>query len=143
MIVQVDSSDDNLIRQIQKLFSETYKQKNELKNEFVNNPYTKIYMYIENNNILGIIHINDIYDRYEINNIFVLKEHRQKKIATKLLEEVIKIGKKNKIVNITLEVKNNNIPAINLYKKYCFIAKATRKGYYNGVDGILMEKEMM
>ena len=43
--------------------------------------------------------------------------------------------------NITLEVKKDNIPAISLYKSVGFVEKAIRKGYYQGIDGILMEKE--
>ena len=40
----------------------------------------------------------------------------------------------------TLEVKINNYIAINLYQKYGYKKVAIRKGYYNGVDGILMER---
>ena len=43
--------------------------------------------------------------------------------------------------NISLEVNVNNIPAIKLYKKNGFIEKAIRKGYYQGIDGILMERK--
>jgi ribosomal protein S18 acetylase RimI-like enzyme len=42
--------------------------------------------------------------------------------------------------NITLEVKEDNTPALKLYKKFDFEEKAVRKGYYNGVDGLLMER---
>ena len=143
MIVEIKIDDKEKIEEIQVLFSEVYKQKKELENEFLNNPYTKIYVYLEKNNIIGIIHINDIYDRYEINNIFVLEEYRNNKTASKLVEKIIDVGKKQNIINITLEVRKNNISAINLYKKYGFVEKAIRKGYYNGIDGILMEKEMM
>lgn len=143
MIINVNVDNIDLINDIQIKFNELYKQKNELINEFEQNPYTRIYIYIENNQIMGLLHINDIYDRYEINNIYVLEEYRNKGIASMLLEHVIKIGKEKEIINITLEVRENNINAIKLYKKYNFIEKAIRKGYYNGIDGILMEKEMM
>ena len=143
MIINVNIDNIDLINDIQIKFNELYKQKNELINEFEQNPYTRIYIYIENNQIMGLLHINDIYDRYEINNIYVLEEYRNKGIASMLLEHVIKIGKEKEIINITLEVRENNINAIKLYKKYNFIEKAIRKGYYNGIDGILMEKEMM
>ena len=143
MIISVNIDNLSLINKIQTTFNVLYKQKNELKTEFEMNPYTKIYIYIENDNILGILHINDIYDRYEINNIYVLEEYRNKGIASKLLEYVIELGKKNNILNITLEVRKNNVNAIKLYNKYNFKEKAIRKGYYNGIDGILMEKEMM
>lgn len=143
MIVNVNFDNDNLINEIEVNFSEVYKQKRELKNEFLNNPYTKIYAFIEKSNIIGFIHINDIYDRYEINNIYVLKEHRNKQIASQLMNKIIQEAKVQKKINITLEVRKDNIAAINLYKKHGFVEKAVRKGYYKGIDGILMEKEMM
>ena len=43
---------------------------------------------------------------------------------------------------ISLEVKIDNYPAIKLYKKFDFVPKATRKGYYNGIDGILMVRDV-
>ena len=53
------------------------------------------------------------------------------------------IGKEKNILNITLEVKETNYSAINLYNKLGFISKAVRKNYYKDTDGILMEKEMI
>ena len=41
---------------------------------------------------------------------------------------------------ITLEVNINNTIALNLYKKFNFKEVAIRKGYYNGIDAILMER---
>ena len=143
MILNVNVDNEKLISEIETNFSDIYKQKHELKNEFLSNPFTKIYAFMDRGNVIGIIHINDIYDRYEINNIYVLKEHRNKKIASQLMDKTIFEAKKNHKINITLEVKQDNIAAINLYKKYGFVEKAIRKGYYKGIDGILMEKEMM
>ena len=143
MIEVVNNNDDELISVLQSSFKEVYKNNNELKNEFINNPYTKIFIYREKDDILGLIHINDIYDRYEINNFYVIDKYRNRGIGSLLLEKVIELGKKQKIKNITLEVRKNNILAISLYENYGFIAKSIRKGYYNGTDGILMEKEMI
>ena len=42
--------------------------------------------------------------------------------------------------NITLEVKIDNYPAIKVYEDNGFKMVAIRKGYYNGIDGILMER---
>mgnify|MGYP002620845655 CR=1 FL=1 len=36
-------------------------------------------------------------------------------------------------------LKENNYKAINFYHKYNFVEVAKRKGYYNGIDAILME----
>ena len=43
--------------------------------------------------------------------------------------------------SISLEVRENNYPAIRLYKKFNFSERAIRKGYYQGIDGILMVRE--
>ena len=78
-----------------------------------------------------------IYDRIEINNIEVDKSYRNKRIATKLLNELIKENK-----DITLEVNKNNEIALKLYNNFGFEEKAIRKGYYSGIDGILMERKV-
>lgn len=100
------------------------------------NPFGKYLLFIEENEIVGFIYYSDIYDRAEINQIEVLVSRRNCGKASKLLEKMISLVDKS----ITLEVKIDNLPAINLYKKYDFVEKAIRKGYYNGIDGILMER---
>ena len=99
------------------------------------NPYGHFIVYKKDNIIIGYLYYSLIYDRIEINQIEVLEEERIKGVASKLMEYLIKIN-----LSITLEVKKTNISAINLYKKYGFVEVAKRRGYYNGVDGILMEK---
>ena len=47
--------------------------------------------------------------------------------------------KKNK--SITLEVAINNEPAFALYKKYAFKEVNRRKGYYDGVDALIMRRD--
>ncbi len=99
------------------------------------NPYGHFIVYKKDNIIIGYLYYSLIYDRIEINQIEVLEEERRKGVASKLMEYLIKNN-----LSITLEVKNTNVSAINLYKKYGFVEVAKRRGYYNGVDGILMEK---
>lgn len=107
------------------------------------NPYLKYCFYLGNNKILGYITYLDIYDRFEISNIYVLREFRGNGIASKMLQFVIDEGLNKKINNITLEVNSKNTSAIALYHKYGFKEVAIRSGYYSGTDGILMEKEMI
>lgn len=136
---------DNIegINNIQDTFCDVYKQKNELMDTMKSNPYVKVCTYCVDKNIVGIIQYQDIYDRFELDNIFVLKEYRNQGIASILLEYMIKIGKEKNILNITLEVREDNVNAINLYRKYGFIEKAIRANYYKNCNGILMEKEMI
>ena len=98
---------------------------------------------MEKSNIIGFINYYDLYDRFELSYIEVKSEFRNKKIGSYLIEHLIKIGTERNIENITLEVNINNINAIKLYKKYDFKEVAIRKGYYDGVDGYLMERKMM
>ena len=42
--------------------------------------------------------------------------------------------------SISLEVNVNNLYAIKLYENFGFKKVAIRKGYYNGIDGFLMER---
>ena len=73
------------------------------------------------------------------NQIEVLKEYQKNLIASSLMEYLINRAKEKQLDNITLEVKKDNYQAINLYHKYKFIEVGNRKGYYNGIDAILME----
>ena len=143
MIKSVNIDNNDLIEELQVIYNEFINQKLELKKEYVSNPYLKIFVFIDNDKIIGFIEISDVIDRYEINNVYVLENYRHNGIASMLMEKVIESGKESNIENITLEVNKNNIQAIGLYKKYDFKECAIRKGYYNGVDGILMKKEMI
>ena len=108
----------------------------EAKEDLNTNPFGKYLVYIENKEIIGFIYYSDIYERAEINQIEVKISHRNCGKASKLLKKMIELVDKN----ITLEVKKDNIAAINLYKKFNFEEKAIRQNYYNGIDGILMER---
>ena len=55
-----------------------------------------------------------------------------------LINHVINFAKGKKLI---LEVSEQNINAINLYKKHNFVEINRRKGYYNGIDAIIMEKK--
>lgn len=101
------------------------------------NPFGYYLLEIENDKIIGFLYYSDIYERAEINQIEVEVSHRKCGKASRLLKKMIELVEKN----ITLEVRKDNIPAINLYKKFNFQEKAIRKGYYQGTDGILMERE--
>ena len=104
------------------------------------NPFSKYLVYIYENNVIAFCYYYEIYDKLEISYIFVKEEFRNKKIASKLIKYLIENNKDK--YNITLEVKKDNINAIKLYKKFGFKEVALRKGYYNGIDGILMELKL-
>lgn len=109
--------------------------------KYLRNDYSKEYVYILNNEIVGFIIYEYIYDRIELDYIYVDKEKRGIGIANILMNQMINFAKENNLKNITLEVNKNNEVAISLYKKYGFTEVAIRRGYYNGEDGLLMIRE--
>ena len=142
MIKELNKSDFEIIENVELAFP-TFFSKSRIVDDFNQNAFTKYFIYMEKSNIIGVVNYYDLYDRFELSYIEVIKEYRNKKIGSLLLEELIKIAEEKKIKNITLEVNINNEYAIKLYKKYNFEVVAIRKGYYNGVDGYLMERKMM
>lgn len=111
--------------------------KNEILNEFESNPFAKFLLFKEDNEIIGYIYYSDIYDRLEINQFEINNQYRNKGKGKQLLQYLIDKEKKD----ITLEVKKDNYSAIKVYESKDFKHIAVRKGYYNGIDGLLMERK--
>lgn len=103
------------------------------------NQFNKVLGFFIDDTIVGFLDYSVIYDRLEVNYIFVKEKYRRQNIAYRLLSNIIN---NYDYENITLEVNINNIKAINLYKKLDFKIVAIRPNYYNGVDGCLMERRV-
>jgi ribosomal-protein-alanine N-acetyltransferase len=90
----------------------------------------------------GFIVWRTVLDEAEIITVGVHPDARGAGIAIAMLgimeNEIKKVGAKK----IFLEVSAENTPAINLYKKCGFIQNGLRPKYYDGVDAILMQKEI-
>ena len=115
----------------------TFFDKEELISEFDNNPFAKVLALKEEDVVIGYIYYSDIYDRLEINQFEINKEYRNQGKGKYLIQYLIDKEKKD----ITLEVKQDNYSAIKVYEAKGFIQKAVGKGYYNGIDGLLMERK--
>lgn len=106
--------------------------------EIYKDPLTKILVYVEKSKVIGFLMYIELTESVDIFYVIVQKENRGRKIASCLLDYMIS-GLKDSIQLITLEVKNSNTPAINLYKKFGFEISTIRKKYYaDGEDGYLM-----
>lgn len=114
-----------------------------VKEDIKNNQFTNYLTYLINGEPVAFINYYIMYERAEIININVLEEYQNQKIASKLLEYMVNECISHNVKNITLEVKETNIKAIHLYEKFGFSKVAVRRKYYQGIDGILMEKELM
>lgn len=110
---------------------------------FETDPFSHLYVYELYNTIAGFVNYSIIYDRAEINYIYVNENYRGKHIASELMEFLLVDVIDNGCLNVTLEVSEKNKAGIELYKKFGFEQKAIRKNYYKDSDGILMMKELV
>lgn len=88
------------------------------------------------NGINGYLYALDFGDNIDILSIFVDNMYRNKEIGSQLMNQLIELAK-NK--TITLEVANNNIAALSLYKKFGFKVVGSRKDYYQDADAYIMK----
>ena len=97
----------------------------------------------DDNEIAGFAGLKVIVDEADIMNIVVKKSFRYNGIGSLLLENLISYSKDKNLKTITLEVNENNLPAIRLYDKFNFNHIGLRKKYYNGEsDAIIMSKKI-
>ena len=103
-----------------------------------NNAFEKCFVYELKKEIIGLLDFSHIYNRLELNYIWIKDDYRSQGYSKKLMDYLLSYSKDNNIDNITLEVSVNNEIALNLYKSFGFKEVAIRNQYYNGIDGILM-----
>lgn len=104
-------------------------------NELLNHPFYNYIKYVTDNRIVAILKYSVIYDRIEIDYIYVLPEYQNMKIGTKLVNYIIENNRQN--FNISLEVRVSNISAIKMYEKLGFKKLLVRKKYYGDEDAII------
>lgn len=112
-----------------------------LEDEF-NNENSKYFVAIdENDEIIAFGGLWFNIDEAHVMNIAVKKEFRRQHVGTELLEFLVAEAKKENKNCITLEVREDNVPAIELYKKLEFDEIGRRKKYYEKLyDAIIMTK---
>lgn len=99
--------------------------------EILTNP-GRIYLVAkECDEVIGGCMLTEITGEGDISNVAVKEQYRGKHIATKLLTELIRIGKEEKKLHaFTLEVREKNISARKLYENQGFISLGIRPGFY-------------
>jgi len=85
---------------------------------------------LANNLVSGFIIAQRVLNIFEIYSLFVAPDSRRLGIAMTLLNDLIKMCKKQRIEKILLEVMEINKAAKNLYLKNDFEIYAERKNYY-------------
>lgn len=97
----------------------------------------------ETGEIAGYIAGNLIIDYIHVLNIAVAEKYRKRGLGRTFMQKAEQEALKRGLGALTLEVRENNEPAVNLYKKMGYEVKGRREKYYeNKHDGLLMWKRL-
>lgn len=94
------------------------------------------------NEVIGFAGIKIIVDEADIMNIVTKISYRNQGIGTLLLKNLISISSELQLSSISLEVNEENLPAIHLYEKFGFENLGVRKNYYQNKNAIIMTKKL-
>lgn len=94
---------------------------------------------VSGENVLGYAGLMSVLDEGYISNVAVSPQFRRNGVADALIDELI-MRTKSRLSFMTLEVREGNLPAIELYKKHGFKTVGVRKNYYDSPkeDALLM-----
>lgn len=93
--------------------------------------------------LIGFLIYRNIGGDFEIVQLALNKAYQRQGLASMMIDYMIQDAQSSHIEFIYLEVEMDNLPALNLYKKYGFEAIHQRKNYYGqGQNAIVMRKEM-
>ena len=116
-------------------FTNTYFMDKEIKSDL------SIVLVIDNAGVKGFLFAQNFIENFDLMLIVIDETEREKKYASNLMDYFINNYVRNS--TIMLEVSVNNLPALNLYKKYNFNEVNRRKKYYiNGDDALVMRREI-
>ncbi len=114
--------------------------------EFEKNPVNKIIVAEDEGKIIGFIDFLITFNSSTIMQVAVTKSYRQNGVATQLLSEMEKSFPKNiddLVETITLEVRESNEAAKNLYLKNGYKIVVIKNHYYkDGENAIYMLKRL-
>lgn len=93
-------------------------------------------------NIVGYAGMYYVCGEGDITNVAITKNYRGKGLGNELLTEMFRIANENNVFEFTLEVRETNIIARNLYEKLGFKVEGVRKNFYDNPveNGIIMWK---
>ncbi len=90
--------------------------------------------------VLGYVGMLFVLDEGYISNVAVAPDYRRRGVASALIRALLARAAERELSFVTLEVRENNVPAIALYEGFGFVPVGRRKNYYDAPkeDAILM-----
>lgn len=114
-----------------------------IKNELTELSWSRTLVAKKEQQTVGYLCFWTVVDEFQILKVAVRKPFRNQRIAEKLIQAVIEMGKTENIALITLELRQSNQAAKRLYEKVRFQVAGVRPRYYTDTneDAILMNFE--
>lgn len=143
----IEERDYNSIMEIENLCFVSPWTLDQLIGEIKENMFSNIFVLEESvngiNKVVGYYDYWITFDSATIAQIAVHPTYQSKHLGSLMLKEIIDDCYAKKVSNITLEVRENNVKAQNLYKKYGFQVVTVKPHYYdNGDNALYMVKKV-
>ena len=141
MIRPMEARDLEQVADLEKrCFSENWSYK--LLEAGLHSDYDVYYVFQQEERILGYCNLRILAGEGEVQRIAVLPGYRRLGVARKMMEAMVTCARASLVSAISLEVRQGNLPARNLYESFGFRAEAVRKGYYRNPseDALIMWK---
>ncbi|MFH1516031.1 MAG: ribosomal protein S18-alanine N-acetyltransferase [bacterium] len=108
--------------------------------DLLHNPHASYFVIMKDGLLVGYAGLWIFEPVGHIINMAVVDEFRHQKLASAMLEHVIEFGWNTGVESFTLEVRESNKAAIELYQSHGFINVGIRPRYYddNDEDALIM-----
>jgi len=90
--------------------------------------------------VIGMVYVEGNILTGHILTLDVSPSHRRKGVGIKLLQELEKIFRSKQVKVSRLEVREDNVAALNLYQKLGYRKVGRLRHYYGDAHGIILEK---
>lgn len=105
-------------------------------------PDTRYYLVAQEDAVVGYAGLAVVGDQGDVMTIAVSADRQGRGLGRALLTELIGEATRRGALDLFLEVRHDNAPAKELYRKMGFVEIGVRRGYYNGADAITMRRAL-
>lgn len=98
---------------------------------------------VQEDRVTGFLVTQWVLDEIHILNLAVVRRGQRAGVASQILDFLIAVGKRRKMRDLFLEVRESNIAAQKLYEKFGFTLLSMRKAYYpDGENALILHKRI-
>ena len=134
-IIPLLCADVSLIMQIEgQCFTDDHWSEKQIQQQLLNENAINLGVEVQGN-LVGYALVGSVLDEAELYQIAFLPEFQGRGMAKNLLVQLCRQLKMASIMRLLLEVREHNLPAIQLYESFGFLLDGRRKGYYTTASG--------